>query len=90
MGEEDPMREFEDEAGRRWIAAVGVREGRDFKGRYFFTARPAEGSEGPDVALGDVRWNSDRTARRTLETMSEVELRRRLRQALGRAASGLM
>jgi hypothetical protein len=86
MDEESPMREFEDEAGRRWIAGVVVREGRDFKGRYFFTARPVDHAQGAAVALGDVRWNSERTARRTLETMSEVELRRRLRQALGRAA----
>jgi hypothetical protein len=87
MGDEDPMREFEDEVGRRWVAGVGGRDGRDYKGRYFFTVRAAEGSEGPEAALGDVRWNSERTARRTLETMSDVELRRRLRQALGQAVS---
>jgi hypothetical protein len=80
------MREFEDDAGRRWVAGVAVREGSDYKGRYFFTARPTDQVEGPSVALGDVRWNSERTARRTLETMSDVEMRRRLRQALGRAA----
>lgn len=80
------MREFQDEDGRRWEAGVAIREGEDFKGRYFFTVRPSDGAKGPEVALGDVRWNSERTARRTLETMSEVELRRRLRQALGRGA----
>ena len=81
------MREFEDETGARWVAEVGMRPGKDFKGRYYFLARP--GDEGSDeaVALMDVRWNSERTARRTLQTMSEVELRRRLRSARGRGQS---
>jgi hypothetical protein len=83
------MREFQDGDGRRWKAGVAIREGEDFKGRYFFKVRPSDAAEGPEVALGDVRWNSERTARRTLETMSEVELRRRLRQALGRGAPSL-
>jgi hypothetical protein len=45
---------------------------------------PSDGEDEPDVSLEDVRWNSERAARRSLEMMSEVELRRRLRQALGR------
>jgi len=36
------------------------------------------------VELRDIRWNSERSARRTLDTMSVVELRRRLRSAEGR------
>jgi len=78
------MREFEDHEGGVWIAGVKARPGLDFKGRYYFVARPREAGEGEEVALGDVRWNSRRTAERTLRTMSEVELRRRLRQARGR------
>jgi len=39
---------------------------------------------GDVVALQDVRWNSERSARRTVESMSVVELRRRLRSAEGR------
>jgi len=80
------MREFQDEAGRRWVATVRKREGLDFKGRYYFGARPEDEGEG-EVVLTDVRWNSEKTARRTLETMSDVELRRRLRSARGRAKS---
>jgi hypothetical protein len=78
------MREFTDGAGARWVAAVRERPGPDYKGRYYFFAEPQDGGEG--VPLVDVRWNSERTAQRTLETMSEVELRRRLRSALGRGA----
>ena len=46
---------------------------------------PQEG--GDPVELTDVRWNNERTAQRTLDTMSVVELRRRLRSARGRAAT---
>ena len=67
---------------------MGFRPGRDYQGRYFFVVRPEESSEGvegdPGFALPEIRWNSENAARRTLETMSEVELRRRLRTALGR------
>ena len=80
------VREFNDGEGRSWTASVGQREGLDYKGRFFFVAHPTDG-EGPEVSLEDVRWNSEKTARRTLETMSDVELRRRLRSARGRTAS---
>jgi hypothetical protein len=77
------MRKFEDANGAAWTATVREREGPDYKGRYHLWLEPADRSEG--VALLDLRWNSERTARRTLSTMSVVELRRRLRSALGRA-----
>ena len=80
------MREFEDEDGKKWIAGVRARPGMDFKGRFFFVASPREGDPSDEVWLEDVRWNSEETALRTLETMSGVELRRRLRAARGRSA----
>jgi len=82
------MRVFTDEEGRSWTAGVRERPGLDFKGRYSFEVRPTEGGE-ETIELGDVRWNSEGTARRTLRTMSDVELRRRLRSARGRAPAGL-
>lgn len=81
------MREFEDREGRSWVATVRERPGPDYKGQFYFYVRPEEGAEEDGVALLDVRWNSRRTAERTLDTMSGVELRRRLRQALGRRRS---
>ncbi|HEX9886208.1 MAG TPA: hypothetical protein VGA70_06955 [Longimicrobiales bacterium] len=78
------MRTFEDENGLGWTAAVLERTGPDYKGRFYLHLTPEDG-EGEAVPLLDVRWNSERTAARTLETMSPVELRRRLRQARGRA-----
>jgi hypothetical protein len=81
------MRTFEDEGGRCWVATVAERSGPDYKGRFHLQMKPESSEE--TVALTDVRWNSSRSARRTLETMSVVELRRRLRQARGRARSAM-
>lgn len=78
------MREFEDEQGAPWVADVAERPGPDYKGRYYFVMTPRDGGAEDAVALLDIRWNNERTALRTLETMSEVELRRRLRSARGR------
>ena len=81
------MRTFQDESGRTWIATVRERPGHDYKGRYSFVFA-LEGQEGGEpIELADVRWNSLKTAQRTLATTSGVELRRRLRSARGRASS---
>jgi hypothetical protein len=78
------MREFRDEDGASWIASVQERPGDDYKGRFGFVLSPKGGATEGAVPLDDVRWNSARTAERTLRTMSEKELRRRLGIALGR------
>ena len=78
------MREFDDASGATWVATVKARPGTDYKGRYYLFLRPEDGTETEGVALLDLRWNSERTAERTLETMSDTELRRRLRLARGR------
>lgn len=84
----DPtMRTFEDESGRRWVADITERLGPDYKGRFHLVMN--QEGVGERVDLKDVRWNSSRSAQRTLETMSDVELRRRLRQATGRAMTGM-
>ena len=79
------MRRFHDHEGNAWVASVARDEGGDYKGRFYFVVEGEGDHEGRRVALTDVRWNSSRTAERTLSTMSDVELRRRLRSALGRA-----
>ena len=76
------MRDFEDEAGRTWRAGIDGRAGSDYKGRFHLVLRRGEGDD--EVALTDVRWNSERTAARTLASMSVWELRRKLSAALGR------
>jgi hypothetical protein len=81
------MKEFTDAEGRVWIATVEERPGLDYKGRFHFRLEPKEGGGEEAVALEDIRWNSRGTAERTLATMSGVELRRRLRSAVGRAGA---
>jgi hypothetical protein len=81
-----PVREFRDGRGRDWMAGVRARPGLDVKGRFFFVARPKDGQSTDEVWLEDVRWNSEETAERSLKTMSGVELRRRLRSAMGRSS----
>ncbi len=81
------MREFEGHDGSKWVASVRATPGLDYKGRYYFFVRRSQGEESEGIPLPEVRWNSEKTARRTLETMSDVELRRRLRSALGRRDS---
>ncbi len=77
------MREFLDSQGGTWVATVRSEAGLDYKGRHHLYFHP-EGADGQGVELLDVKWNSQDTAERTLATMSGVELRRRLRSALGR------
>lgn len=78
------MREFQDEHGATWIASVQQREDGDYKGRFCFRVSLKEGADALAVLLEDVCWNSSKTAERTLRTMSEGELRRRLRIGRGR------
>ena len=76
------MKKFQDGKGSLWVASVKERAGEDYKGRFWLVLTPEGGGE--TVELRDVRWNSSKTADRTLRTMSDVELRKRLRWALGR------
>ena len=78
------VRSFDDENGGRWNAGVRERPGLDYKGRFYFVMQPEGADSLMEVALEDVRWNSEEAARRTLLSMSSVELRRRLRNARGR------
>lgn len=78
------MRQFTDSDGDHWIATMAEEHGTDYKGRFYLVMNPD--GEGETVSLRDVRWNSERTGRRSIETMSVVELRRRLRSAAGRSA----
>ena len=78
------MRQFTDHRGNQWTASVSRADGPDYKGRYVMVL---ENDSGQSVALEDIRWNTEKTAYRTLQTMSDVELRRRLRSAAGRSAA---
>ncbi len=75
------MRVFTDAEGRSWTADTRAEDSTDYKGRYHLVL---QGEGDIQVELTDVSWNSERTARRTIKSMSLVELRRRLRSATGR------
>ena len=77
------MKEFTDSDGRSWTAEAVAEDTLDYTGRYHLVMRPADGSD--PVELRDIRWNNERTARRSIETMSTTELRRRLRSATRRS-----
>ena len=79
------MKSLTDEDGQTWLAGVVEEQGLDYKGRFFLTLRPDGGGDLDRVHLSDVRWNSRASAARTLDAMSPVELRRRLRSARGRS-----
>ncbi len=79
------MRSFQDDEGGQWIASVRERPGDDYKGRYGLVLVAREGTFGGEVELVDVRWNTEKTAERTLRSMSRTELNRRLRSAIGRS-----
>jgi len=78
------MRTFQDETGATWVAGVRERAGDDYKGRFCLVMAQEGGRPGDEVGLDDVCWNSEKTAKRTLLTMSDTELKRRLRSAAGR------
>lgn len=69
------------------MASVATEEGGDYKGRFYLIMRRGGAGGGYPVSLVDVRWNSRKTADRTLATMSSVELQRRLRSAVGRSGA---
>jgi len=72
------MRNFVDEAGREWVATAVEEETPRHHGRWHLVFHPA-GEPGRALRMREVRWQSAETAERTLRTMSETELRRRLR-----------
>lgn len=74
------MRRFTDEQGRGWVATALEEDTPRHHGRWYLVLHPADGS-GPELMLPEVRWQSRHTAERTLVTMSEFELLRRLRIA---------
>ncbi|HEY8469577.1 MAG TPA: hypothetical protein VIL18_08040 [Longimicrobiales bacterium] len=83
------MRSFVDEAGRTWLADAMEESTPRHHGRWYLVFW-AEGADDTVFPLPEVRWQTRETAARTIMTMSEAELRRRLRTARARrpAAAG--
>lgn len=77
------MKHFKDEQGRGWVATALEEDTARHHGRWYLVIRPEDGTD-PELMLPEVRWQSRHSAERTLATMSEFELRRRLRMAARR------
>ena len=74
------MKRFTDEQGQDWVATALEEDTPRHHGRWYMVLHPADGG-GPELMLPEVRWQNRPTAERTLMTMSDFELRRRLRMA---------
>lgn len=77
------MRRFNDEQGTEWVATAMEEATPRHHGRWYMVLHPAA-DDTAAVVLPEVRWQSRHTAERTLRTMSEFELLRRLRIATRR------
>jgi hypothetical protein len=80
------MRTFQDESGRTWTADAREEDTPRHHGRWYLVFRAADEAE---YAHPEVRWQNRPTALRTINSMSEFELRRRLLNVLGRGAREL-
>jgi len=78
------MKTFADESGRMWVASAREEDTPRHHGRWYLVFHP-EGDDSSPLEMLDVRWQTQATAARTLQTMSDFELRRRLHIMLGRA-----
>jgi hypothetical protein len=81
------MNTFQTEDGERWVATAEREKTERHHGVWYLVLHP-EGDQGTRLPLYEIRWQTRATAERTLRTMSEFELRRRLRSAVARHALG--
>jgi hypothetical protein len=71
------MKQFNDEGGRAWVAGAKEEDTPRHHGRWFLVFHPAD-DDSVVASMPEVRWQTRATAERTLLTMSDFELRRRL------------
>lgn len=76
------MKSFMDEAGVEWTASATEENTPRHHGRWYLLF---ERSDGTVLTMPEVRWQTRATAERTLRTMSDFELRRRVHILLERA-----
>ena len=82
------MKTFTDDSGQRWVAGAARERTERHHGIWYLVFHP-EGNVARPLEVAEVRWQTRATAERTLRTMSDFELRRRLQSALARHAAGL-
>jgi hypothetical protein len=77
------MKTFTDENGQTWVATATREDTERHHGIWYLIFHP-EGDLKRRLDVGEVRWQTRATAERTLRTMSDFELRRRLQSAIAR------
>lgn len=82
------MKTFKGQDGGEWVATVHEEDTPRHHGRWYLVLHPAGDTENT-LLLPDIRWQDRATAERTIGTMSEFELQRRLRLARGRGSQGV-
>lgn len=80
------MKQFADEQGAPWVATARQEQTPRHHGKWYMVFHPA-GDEAHTYAVPEVRWQTSATGARTIRTMSDFELRRRLKSALVRNAA---
>jgi hypothetical protein len=82
------MKTFQNEAGERWVATAEREDTERHHGVWYLVFhRELDSSD--RLPVGEIRWQTSATAERTLQTMSDFELRRRLQSAIDRHQGGL-
>lgn len=79
------MRSITDEQGRTWIASAREEVTPRHHGRWYMVFHLDEPGA-PDLPVPEIRWQTVESAERTIQSMSEFEVRRRLHAASARAA----
>ena len=74
------MKAFKDEHGNTWIATAAEEATPRHHGKWYLVFHP-EGDPGAVYEVPEIRWQTRATAERTLQTMADFELRRRINSA---------
>jgi hypothetical protein len=77
------MRSFVDDEGRAWTATAREEHTPRHHGRWYLVFHP-QNDPSALLVMPEVRWQTRATAERTLRTMSEFDVRRRLEFARAR------
>jgi hypothetical protein len=79
------MKQFVDEQGRQWVATAAKEDTPRHHGKWYMIFHPADDPQ-TQLPVPEIRWQTAATAARTIRTMADFELRRRLKSALERYA----
>lgn len=82
------MKTFRADNGETWVATAEREHTQRHHGVWYLVFH-REGDPAHRLPVFEVRWQTRATAERTLRTMSEAELLRRLKSAVARHAAGL-